>query len=263
MSFVARFERTLEGFVNATFARLFRSEVKPVELRSALERELDNSAQVLSRDSALAPNSFVVELSTGDHGRLAGYGETLSGDLAKAVEAHAQVENYTLPGRVTIDLRPADDLSTGRFRVSSQPVSTGRPAPAPAPPQRQDARTDTAASPGPGPVRELGSRRGERTDLRRTGQRPPVDARGSRSTEPSTSSTHPVSSSDAAARPTCRSSIPASPAGTPRSGSPSSVGATPSRCTTSVRRTAHWSMERARASAPSPKARRSPWATPS
>ncbi len=137
MSFVARFERTLEGFVNATFARLFRSEVKPVELRSALERELDNSAQVLSRDSALAPNSFVVELSTGDHGRLAGYGETLSGDLAKAVEAHAQVENYTLPGRVTIDLRPADDLSTGRFRVSSQPVSTGRPAPAPAPPQRQ------------------------------------------------------------------------------------------------------------------------------
>ena len=150
MSFVARFERTLEGFVNTTFARIFRSEVKPVELRSALERELDNTAQVLSRDSALAPNTFVVELSPSDHSRLAGYGETLSGDLAKAVEEHAQVENYTLPGRVQIDLRPADDLSTGRFRVTSKPVSAGPRPPAPKPPVT--ARPTPSASWGPTPT---------------------------------------------------------------------------------------------------------------
>jgi hypothetical protein len=147
VSFVARFERTLEGFVNTTFARIFRSEVKPVELRSALERELDNTAQVLSRDSALAPNTFVVELSPSDHSRLAGYGETLSGDLAKAVEEHAQVENYTLPGRVQIDLRPADDLSTGRFRVTSKPVSSGQRPPAPKPPAPE--RPTPSASWGP------------------------------------------------------------------------------------------------------------------
>jgi Protein of unknown function (DUF3662)/FHA domain len=150
VSFVARFERTLEGFVNTTFARIFRSEVKPVELRSALERELDNTAQVLSRDSALAPNTFVVELSPSDHSRLAGYGETLSGDLAKAVEEHAQVENYTLPGRVQIDLRPADDLSTGRFRVTSKPVSAGPRPPAPKPPVT--ARPTPSASWGPAPT---------------------------------------------------------------------------------------------------------------
>ena len=150
MSFVARFERTLEGFVNTTFARLFRSEVKPVELRSALERELDNTAQVLSRDSALAPNTFVVELSPSDHSRLAGYGETLSGDLAKAVEEHAQVENYTLPGRVQIDLRPADDLSTGRFRVTSKPVSGGPRPQAPKPPVTP--RPTPSASWGPPPT---------------------------------------------------------------------------------------------------------------
>jgi hypothetical protein len=150
VSFVARFERTLEGFVNTTFARLFRSEVKPVELRSALERELDNTAQVLSRDSALAPNTFVVELSPSDHSRLAGYGETLSGDLAKAVEEHAQVENYTLPGRVQIDLRPADDLSTGRFRVTSKPVSGGPRPQAPKPPVTP--RPTPSASWGPPPT---------------------------------------------------------------------------------------------------------------
>jgi hypothetical protein len=152
VSFVARFERTLEGFVNTTFARIFRSEVKPVELRSALERELDNTAQVLSRDSALAPNTFVVELSPSDHSRLAGYGETLSGDLAKAVEEHAQVENYTLPGRVQIDLKPADDLSTGRFRVTSKPVSAGPRPPAPKPPVASERpRPTPSASWGPPP----------------------------------------------------------------------------------------------------------------
>lgn len=149
MSFVARFERTLEGFVNTTFARLFRSEVKPVELRSALERELDTTAQVLSRDSTLAPNTFVVELSPSDHGRLAGYGETLSGDLAEAVTEHAQVENYTLPGRVQIDLRPADDLSTGRFRVTSKPVSSSSAPPAKAPVAE---RPTPSASWGPPPA---------------------------------------------------------------------------------------------------------------
>lgn len=153
MSFVARFERTLEGFVNTTFARIFRSEVKPVELRSALERELDNTAQVLSRNSALAPNTFVVELSPSDHSRLAGYGETLSGDLAKAVEEHAQVENYTLPGRVQIDLRPADDLSTGRFRVTSKPVSGGPVPPSSKPPvvERPTPSASWGPPPKPGP----------------------------------------------------------------------------------------------------------------
>lgn len=134
MSFVARFERRLEGVVNATFARLFRSEVKPVEIRSALEHELDNNAQVLRRDSALAPNTFVVELSPSDHSRLAGYGTTLSDDLARAVVEHADVEHYLLPGAVDVDLRQADDLSTGRFRVSSRAVSTGAEQPPAAPP---------------------------------------------------------------------------------------------------------------------------------
>jgi hypothetical protein len=124
---ISRFERTLEGLVNNTFARLFRSEVKPVELRSALARELDNNAQVLSRTSSLAPNAFIVELSPSDHERLASYGTTLEDDLAQAVEDHASLEHYHLPGRARVQLEAADDLSTGRFRVRSR-ADSGRPA---------------------------------------------------------------------------------------------------------------------------------------
>lgn len=127
MNVISRFERTLEGLVNNTFARLFRSEVKPVELRSALARELDNNAQVLSRTSSLAPNAFIVELSPSDHERLASYGTTLEDDLAQAVEDHASLEHYQLPGRARVRLEPAEDLSTGRFRVRSR-AESGRPA---------------------------------------------------------------------------------------------------------------------------------------
>jgi len=124
---ISRFERRLEGLVNNTFARLFRSEVKPVELRSALARELDNNAQVLSRTSSLAPNAFTVELSPSDHERLSSYGTTLENDLAASVEEHANLEHYQLPGRARVRLEAADDLSTGRFRVRSRAESGSRP----------------------------------------------------------------------------------------------------------------------------------------
>ena len=63
MGVLQRFENRLEQFVSGTFARAFRSAVQPVEVAAALQREVDNSAQILSRDRRLVPNNFHVELS--------------------------------------------------------------------------------------------------------------------------------------------------------------------------------------------------------
>ena len=82
MGVLQRFENKIEQFVSGTFARAFRSEVQPVEVAAALQREVDNSAQILSRDRRLAPNSFHVELSPSDHDRLAPYSSTLAQELA-------------------------------------------------------------------------------------------------------------------------------------------------------------------------------------
>jgi hypothetical protein len=70
MGVLHRFEQRLEQAVSGVFARAFRSAVQPVEIASALQREIDNSAQILSRDRMLVPNAFVVELSETDHDRL-------------------------------------------------------------------------------------------------------------------------------------------------------------------------------------------------
>ncbi|MEG9224520.1 DUF3662 and FHA domain-containing protein [Aeromicrobium sp. Sec7.5] len=123
-----RFEQRLEGVVTSAFARAFRSAVQPVEIAAALQREIDNSAQILSRDRRLVPNDFTVELSPEDHARLVPFGETLTGELSTLVREHVHEQRYTLAGGLAIEFVEAPELGTGRFRVRSRTNASVRPA---------------------------------------------------------------------------------------------------------------------------------------
>jgi hypothetical protein len=117
---IQRFEQRLEGAVTGAFARAFRSAVQPVEIAAALQREVDNSAHILSRDRMLVPNDFTVELSPSDHGRLSQFSDTLSAELSRLVEEHVTEQRYTLAGPLSIGFAESADLGTGRFRVRSR-----------------------------------------------------------------------------------------------------------------------------------------------
>src|SRR5690242_6773553 len=123
LSGLQRFENRLEQMISGVFARTFRSAVQPVEISSALAREVDNSAQVLSRDRRLAPNDFHVELSDPDHSRLTSLGSALTDELIGLLKEHAAAQGYVFTGPVGITLEVADDLTTGRFRVRSQAMA--------------------------------------------------------------------------------------------------------------------------------------------
>jgi hypothetical protein len=120
VSRLQRIEERLETWVNGAFSRAFRSDVQPVEIASALQRELDNNAQVVSRDRSLAPNSFTVSLSPRDHDRLAPYSSSLVSELTSLVHEHGDLQRYAFPGPVRVALLRDDDLRTGQLRVSSQ-----------------------------------------------------------------------------------------------------------------------------------------------
>lgn len=115
-----RFEQRLEDAVTGAFARAFRSAVQPVEIAAELQRDIDSSAQVLSRQRKLVPNEFSVELSPGDFERLSPYGGTLSNELASLVQEHVAEQRYTLAGPLSIQFANNDRLTTGRFRVRSR-----------------------------------------------------------------------------------------------------------------------------------------------
>lgn len=136
MGFLQRFESRLEQGVSAVFAKAFRSAVQPVELAAALQREIDQSAQILSRDRRLVPNRFHVELSPQDHERLSPYSSTLAQELTEMLREHAHEQSYVFTGPVTIEFSEREDLSTGRFQVRSSALAEVKPA--------GDRATDTA-----------------------------------------------------------------------------------------------------------------------
>ncbi len=134
MGMLQRFESRLEHAVSGAFAKAFRSAVQPVELAAALQREVDNSAQILSRNRRLVPNTFHIQLSEMDYGRLSPYQNTLVDELIEMLREHADEQHYVFAGGVTIELEQDDSLGTGRFRVRSAAtasVSESRPSRSP------------------------------------------------------------------------------------------------------------------------------------
>ena len=127
MGVLQRFEQRLEGMVTGAFARVFRSAVQPVELAAALQKEVDSSAQILSRERRLAPNDFTVELSPADNERLSPYGGQLTQELKQLLREHADQQRYVFAGPLSITFVEDDKLSTGRFRVSSKAMAEVTP----------------------------------------------------------------------------------------------------------------------------------------
>ncbi|MFJ6857061.1 FhaA domain-containing protein [Streptomyces werraensis] len=139
MGVLKKFEQRLEGLVNGTFAKVFKSEVQPVEIAGALQRECDNNATIWNRDRTVVPNDFIVELSTPDFERLSPYSGQLGDELAGMVRDYAKQQRYTFMGPIKVHLEKAEDLDTGLYRVrsrtlassASQAAAPGAAAPAP------------------------------------------------------------------------------------------------------------------------------------
>ncbi|CAL9471238.1 hypothetical protein SUDANB58_02858 [Streptomyces sp. enrichment culture] len=134
MGVLKKFEQRLEGLVNGTFAKVFKSEVQPVEIAGALQRECDNNATIWNRDRTVVPNDFIVELSTPDFERLSPYSGQLGDELAGMVRDYAKQQRYTFMGPIKVHLEKADDLDTGLYRVRSRTLASSSSQQAPGAP---------------------------------------------------------------------------------------------------------------------------------
>ena len=146
MGLLQKFEDSLDRVVNGAFAKAFKAEVQPVELASALQREVDDRASVLDRDRTVIPNVFHIELSHHDYTRLAVFKDALASELATLVTNYAGEQHYTLLGQARVTMSEDDELETGIFRVRSEakaevtskvgavlPITPESPSGAPAP----------------------------------------------------------------------------------------------------------------------------------
>ena len=119
MGVLQRFERRLEGMVEGTFARVFKSELQPVEVASAVQHEMDERAAIVAQGRTLVPNDFVVEIAQTDAERLDVLAEDLGVELATLARDHAKEQGYSFVGPVRIRFEGVPDLTTGTFRIRS------------------------------------------------------------------------------------------------------------------------------------------------
>jgi hypothetical protein len=114
------FERRLERMVEGTFARIFRSGIRPVELGRRLVREMDDNRSVDVRGRTVVPNQFSVELSEADSERFAEVASSLERELAEAAREHARDEGYVFMGPVSVHLEMSDKQRTGAFQITGR-----------------------------------------------------------------------------------------------------------------------------------------------
>lgn len=119
MGLLDNFEKGLERAVNGAFAKTFKSGLQPVEITSALRRELDTKAAVVSRDRILVPNKFSVQLGSVDFERMSALGPTLIDELVDLVQRHAAAQGYSFAGGISVALQEQPSLSQGMIEISS------------------------------------------------------------------------------------------------------------------------------------------------
>jgi len=165
MGIFDRVERGLERAVKAPFARVFKAEVQPVEIASAMRGAMDERAAILGPGRTMVPNVFTIELATSDYERLSSFVSALTDELVAAAEDHADAQRYTPAGTLEVRLVSDAELETGIFRVRPASRSSRRPTPSerrpepvrgPAerfrPPAAAPAGPDRAQPPRPAPL---------------------------------------------------------------------------------------------------------------
>lgn len=123
MGAFGKFERGIENAVNSVFSRAFKSEVKPVEIASAINRAMDEGAAVYSRSRTISPNQFRITLASDDYAKIDQWGRVaIEDELSDHAIKYATSQDYTFLGPIAIAFEEAEEQGTGTVRVTSQTV---------------------------------------------------------------------------------------------------------------------------------------------
>ena len=121
MSVLRNLEEKLAGLVEGTFGRVFRSQVRPVEIARKLAREMDeHRVQSLSR--TYVPNEYAVWLSPEDRERFEGVEHEVIDELSAYLLEHARRERLALISRPQIEFHTDERLQLGEFGIQARLV---------------------------------------------------------------------------------------------------------------------------------------------
>ena len=134
MSVLRNLESKIADLVEGTFGRVFRSEVRPVELARGLVKEMEEHKTV-SVSRVYVPNEYVVWLSPEDRERFEGVEHEIADELGAYLLEHARREKLALVSRPEVTFQTDEALNLGEFGIQArlvraQPDAAGWAGPA-------------------------------------------------------------------------------------------------------------------------------------
>jgi Protein of unknown function (DUF3662)/FHA domain len=117
-------ETMIASLVEGTFGRVFRTEVRPMELARKLAREMD-AHRTVSVSRVYVPNEYSVWLSPPDRARYEGVEHEVIDELCAYLLEHARREDLILASPPHIAFHTDERLSLGEFGIKARLV---RPA---------------------------------------------------------------------------------------------------------------------------------------
>jgi hypothetical protein len=134
MTLLKTVETTIANLVEGAFGRMFRSEVRPMELARKLAREMDEHRTV-SVSRVYVPNEYSVWLSPEDRARYEGVEHEVQDELCAYLLEHARREELNLASQPVIVFHTDERLALGEFGIQARLVATGERSLAPEAPQ--------------------------------------------------------------------------------------------------------------------------------
>jgi Protein of unknown function (DUF3662)/FHA domain len=159
-------ETMIASLVEGTFGRVFRTEVRPMELARKLAREMD-AHRTVSVSRVYVPNEYSVWLSPPDRERYEGVEHEVVDELCAYLLEHARREDLILASPPHIAFHTDERLALGEFGIQARLVRPGGEdgdahPPTPQPVEQQERGQtmiySTSARVG-GPVEEAHARR--------------------------------------------------------------------------------------------------------
>jgi hypothetical protein len=124
MNLLKSVETTIANLVEGAFGRVFRSEVRPMELARKLAREMD-AHRTVSVSRVYVPNEYTVWLSTEDRRRYEGVEHEVIDELCAYLLEHARRENLIMASQPHVDFQTDERLALGEFGIQARLVRSG------------------------------------------------------------------------------------------------------------------------------------------
>ena len=121
MSLLRNLEDKIADLVEGTFGRVFRTQVRPVEIARKLAREMDEHKTV-SLSRTYVPNEYVVWLGPDDRQRFEGVEHEVIDELSAYLLEHARREKLALVSRPQISFKTDERLRLGEFGIQARLV---------------------------------------------------------------------------------------------------------------------------------------------